>query len=91
MSIGANISVIAIGAILSFATHVNTPGFNIPAMGAILIAVGAIGLVMQLASLARQRELTAANLTQQRAVVVRPNDVVRRDADTDAADQDGGF
>jgi hypothetical protein len=87
MSIGANISVIAIGAILSFATHVRTPGFNIPAMGAILMAVGVVGLALQLASLIRQRELTAADATRPRAVVVRPND----ETAMDAADQDGGF
>jgi hypothetical protein len=73
MSIGANISVIAVGAILSFATHVRTPGLNVAAVGAIVLVVGLAGLVMQLASLARQRELTADQATQGRAVVVRPN------------------
>jgi hypothetical protein len=60
MSIGANLSVIAVGAILSFATHVRTTGFSLIAMGGVLIAVGAVGLFMQIAALQRQRELTAA-------------------------------
>lgn len=92
MSIGANISVIAFGAILSFATHVHTPGFDIPAVGAILMAVGVVGLVMQLVSLARQRELTAADVARQRgAVLVRPNDDVLDDLPPYDPQRDGGF
>jgi hypothetical protein len=59
MSIGANLAVIAAGAILSFATHVHTAGFSIQAVGAVLILVGAVSLFLQIQSLARQRELTA--------------------------------
>ena len=73
MSIGANISVVALGAILTFATHIHSAGFSVTAVGAILMLVGAIGLVMQIASLARQREMTAAQLEVDTAVVVRPN------------------
>lgn len=77
MSIGASVSVVAMGAILSFATHVHTPGFNVAAMGAVLMAVGVAALVMQLAALARQRELTAVTATRGNApVLVRPNEVV---------------
>ena len=74
MSIGANVSVIAFGAILAFATHVHTPGLSVSAIGAVLIAVGVVGLVMQLTSLARQRKLTAVTAEQGTAVVVRPYD-----------------
>lgn len=73
MSIGASISVIAVGAILSFATHMRTHGFSVIALGAVLIAVGIAGLVMQIAALRRQRMLTAVRATQAaRPVVVRP-------------------
>lgn len=94
MSIGAKISVIAFGAILSFATHVHTPGFNVPAVGAILMAVGVVGLIMQLFSLARQRELTAVNAVQQQrgAVVVRPNEAAAYDTlPSEDPQRDGGF
>jgi len=60
VSIGANISVIAVGAILSFATHLRTTGFSLIAMGGVLMAVGAVGLFMQVAALHRQRQLTVA-------------------------------
>jgi hypothetical protein len=73
MSIGANISVIAVGAILTFATHVRTSGFSVIAMGGVLMVVGAVGLFMQVAALQRQRELTVAQSdSQPRAVMVRP-------------------
>lgn len=83
MSIGANVSVIAFGAILAFATHFHTRGLNFGAIGAVLIAVGVAGLAMQLTSLARQRKLTALTAVQGSAVVVRPYG--------DFDDQDGGF
>jgi hypothetical protein len=77
MSIGASISVVALGAILSFATHVHSPGLNIAAVGAVLMAVGVVALVMQLAALARQRELTAVTATRRsQPVLVRPNEAV---------------
>jgi hypothetical protein len=73
MSIGANISVIAVGAVLAFATHVHSTGFSVIAMGFVLMVVGAIGLFMQVAALYRQRELTAAQAEPEpRSVVVRP-------------------
>ncbi|HEV3170460.1 MAG TPA: hypothetical protein VGZ32_08980 [Actinocrinis sp.] len=92
MSIGANVSVIAFGAILAFATHVHTPGLNVGAIGAVLIAVGVVGLVMQLTSLARQRKLTAVTVAQGSAVVVRPYD--DRPGEPPYGDpdgEDGGF
>lgn len=73
MSIGANITVIAAGAILSFATHVHTTGFSLIAVGAVLMVVGFVALVMQLAALARQRNLTAREAVVSRPVVVRPD------------------
>jgi hypothetical protein len=93
MSIGANISAIAFGAILSFATHVNTPGFDIPAIGAIIMVVGVAGLIMQLASLSRQRQLTAFGaLRSRRRVVVRPSNLPPTSAPVlDDPDRDGGF
>lgn len=73
MSIGASIAVVAVGAILSFATHMRTHGFSVIALGAVLIAVGIAGLVMQIAALRRQRMLTAARASQAaQPVVVRP-------------------
>lgn len=73
MSIGASITVIAVGAILAFATHVHSSGFSVIAMGGVLMVVGLVALGLQIAALHRQRQLTAAEVqTPERAVIVRP-------------------
>jgi len=75
MKIGLIVSVIALGAILTFATHVHTAGFSVRAVGAVLMLVGVISLALRLASLAKQRELTAEQaLAPEEAVLVRPAD-----------------
>jgi len=48
MGIGTSIFLIAVGAILDFAVDVNTRGFNLHTIGAILMIVGAIGLLFSL-------------------------------------------
>jgi uncharacterized YccA/Bax inhibitor family protein len=45
---GVSLFFIAVGAILSFAIDANTDGFNLDAMGVILIVIGAIGLLWSL-------------------------------------------
>lgn len=55
MFIGANVSIIAVGAILAFATRFPDRGFSVPAVGAVLMVIGVVSLVMQLAALARRR------------------------------------
>jgi Zn-dependent protease with chaperone function len=48
MSIGVSLFLLAVGAILTFAVNVTTSGFNINTVGIILMAVGALGLVLSL-------------------------------------------
>lgn len=73
MAIGASIAVIAIGAILAFATHIHSTGFSVIAMGGVLMVVGLVSLALQIAALRRQREMTAAEVqSPDRAVIVRP-------------------
>jgi hypothetical protein len=73
MSIGANVSVITVGAILTFAVRVRTEVLSVHTVGAVLMAVGVVGLVLQLKALARQRELTPVQVQQPaEAVLVRP-------------------
>jgi hypothetical protein len=60
MSIGANISVISLGAIMAFATRIHSSEISVQAVGAVLMVVGAISLVLQLDALAKRRRLTAA-------------------------------
>jgi uncharacterized membrane protein YidH (DUF202 family) len=46
MTFGASIFLIAVGAILRFAVHVHTHGFNLHTIGLILMIVGVIGLLI---------------------------------------------
>jgi hypothetical protein len=46
MGIGVSIFLIAVGAILSFAVNTEAEGFNINAIGYILMACGALGLLV---------------------------------------------
>jgi hypothetical protein len=55
MSIGTNISVITVGAILTFATRIHASGISVQAVGAVLMVVGAVSLALQIGSLAGQR------------------------------------
>jgi Na+/proline symporter len=48
MGIGVSIILIAAGAILAFAVKVSTSGFNLHTIGWILLAVGALGLLLSL-------------------------------------------
>lgn len=49
MGIGTSVFLTAAGAVLDFAVHpTNTHGFNLNAVGVILMAVGAIGLILSL-------------------------------------------
>jgi hypothetical protein len=73
MSIGANISVIAAGAILAFAMRVHAAGFSIQAVGVVLMIVGIVALVLRITALAKQRDLTMEQAyAPQETVLVRP-------------------
>lgn len=49
MRLGTGIVLIALGAILAFAVHVQLSGVDLRVIGWILIAVGALGVVLELA------------------------------------------
>ena len=48
MSIGISIFLLVVGAILTFAVNVSTSGFNVNTVGIILMAGGALGLLLSL-------------------------------------------
>jgi membrane protein implicated in regulation of membrane protease activity len=54
MTIGTSIFLIALGAILAFAVNATVAGISIQTAGVILIAVGALGLVIGLFVLSRR-------------------------------------
>jgi Domain of unknown function (DUF6458) len=48
MGIGVSLILIAIGAVLAFAVHASSSAFNLHTIGYILIAVGAVGILLSL-------------------------------------------
>ncbi len=48
MGLGVSIILIAVGAVMAWAVHVTTHGFNIHTVGYILLIVGAIGALLSL-------------------------------------------
>jgi predicted membrane channel-forming protein YqfA (hemolysin III family) len=48
MSIGVSIFLLVVGAILTFAVNVTAEGFNINAVGIILMVAGVVGLLLSL-------------------------------------------
>lgn len=46
MTIGAGIFLIAVGAILKFATNIHVEGISIDTVGVILMIAGAVGLIL---------------------------------------------
>jgi uncharacterized membrane protein len=69
MGIGASITLLAIGAILAFAVSADISGLDINVIGIILMACGALGLVLSMVAMSR------------RDGVVREERVVERDRD----------
>jgi hypothetical protein len=55
MGIGAGLFLVAIGAVLTFAVNVTVNGMNIQTIGVILMIVGVLGLVLDLAIFAPRR------------------------------------
>ena len=74
MSIGASIFLIAVGAILEFAVTVqDSKGFDLNAIGVILMVVGAIGLLI---SLLWTRRVDRLGTPVRRETVVHERDVI---------------
>jgi hypothetical protein len=55
MGIGAGLFLVAIGAVLTFAVHATVNGVNIQTIGVILMIVGVLGLVIDVAIFAPRR------------------------------------
>jgi hypothetical protein len=48
MGIGVSLILIAVGAVLAFAVHVSTSGFNVNTIGYILLVVGIVGALISM-------------------------------------------
>ena len=48
MGIGVSLFLIAVGAVLAFAVHVTSNGFDVNTVGVILLAVGIFGVILSM-------------------------------------------
>ena len=65
MGIGVSVFLLALGAILTFAVEASISGLDIPVVGIILMVAGAIGLLLTMLVLGRNRGNT---VTEERVV-----------------------
>ena len=79
MGIGVSIFLLAVGAILTFATDVSVSGLSLDMVGVILMLAGALGLVMTLLVWGpRRRVAPAAYVVEERRVAPRREVVEER-------------
>lgn len=90
MGIGFSIFLIAVGAILTFAVKATVAGVDIHVVGWILMAAGALGVVLTLAVFAPRRRRTvvetrgvASAVPAPGAMTVTPQNVVQRETRDD--------
>lgn len=85
MGIGVGIFLLAVGAILAFAVHATVAGVDIHVIGWILMAAGALGIILGIAVFAprRRRTVIETSGTSVGAATVTPQNVVSRETRDD--------
>lgn len=78
MGIGVSIFLIAIGAILTFATDFSVSGLDLDVVGIVLMLVGALGLVMTLLVWGPRRRAVGPAVVEERRVAPRREVVEER-------------
>jgi hypothetical protein len=79
MGIGVSLFLIALGAVLTFATDVSLSGLSLDVVGVILMVVGALGLVMTLLVWGPRRRIApATEVVEERRVAPRREVVEER-------------
>ncbi|OOB90236.1 DUF6458 family protein [Rathayibacter sp. VKM Ac-2630] len=81
MSIGAGIFLLVVGAILAFAVDVQVAGIDLALIGYILMAAGAVGLVLGLVLMTRRRQ--AVSTTRSAVDPASGEQVTRRTSESD--------
>ncbi|HVA59575.1 MAG TPA: DUF6458 family protein [Mycobacteriales bacterium] len=79
MGIGIGIFLLAVGAVLTFAVHTTVSGISISTVGVILMIVGALGLVIDMAIFMPRRRVgtaVAADPYTTERTVVRDREVI---------------
>jgi hypothetical protein len=77
VGIGTSIFLIAVGAILTFALDIRVGGVNLDIVGWILMAAGALGLIITTMIWGRRREVVTTEPTEYRRVEERPTEYRR--------------
>jgi hypothetical protein len=72
MGIGASIFMLAVGAILTFAFNIRVGWLDLDAVGWILMAAGAVGLIVTLVMFGRRRTVVTNTSTTPTTTVVPP-------------------
>ena len=72
MGIGASVFMLAVGAIITFAFNIRVGWLDLDIVGWILMAVGALGLVLTLGIFGRRRTTVVEDASTRRAVDVDP-------------------
>jgi hypothetical protein len=91
MGIGFSIFLLAVGAILAFAVHTTVAGIDIRVVGAILMAAGALGLILTMVVLTPRgrRSVTSTHTVDgtpaTTATTVTPQRVVDQEVRTDGS------
>lgn len=89
MGIGFSIFLLAVGAILAFAVHATVAGIDIRVVGAILMAAGALGLILTMVVFTprRARSVTSTHTVDgsPAPATVAPQRVVDQEVRTDGA------
>ncbi|PPF36734.1 MULTISPECIES: DUF6458 family protein [unclassified Rathayibacter] len=81
MSIGAGIFLLVVGAVLAFAVDVQVSGIDLRLVGYILMAAGAVGLILGLVLLTRRRQ--AVSTTRSAVDPASGEQVTRRSSESD--------
>ena len=81
MGIGISLLLIAAGAILTFAINVTTSGFNLHTIGWILMAVGVLGVILDLTLWMPRRRTSSSEVVYDDGAGTGGRRVVRRDVD----------
>ena len=68
MDIGISIFLLAVGAVLTFAVHATLAGLDIKVVGMVLMAAGALGLILTLVVFAPRRRRTVTEIRGAHAV-----------------------
>jgi len=87
MGIGFSIFLLAVGAILTFAVHATVAGIDIRVVGVILMAAGALGLVLTMVVFTprRNRSVTATHTVEGTPPPAVGQQVTDRETRTDDA------